>query len=772
MRVTHIRIFAPLLLLYGWWLLLGGAYLRGYWQHPVVAGADGSGHVAVLHLYAAHVYPDIQGWIPEFFVGMPFPVYYPPLFYWLGATLMKVGGMESATAAKTLTTLSFALLPASLFYLARKHELSRTEAMVAVAWAGVVACGSNAASLGGIGLLGLFEVGLYTQTLGFVWFCLWCGSLPSAPKSRTSAFVAILSLAALILTNVHILPLAAFFGASWWAFGAWRTYKESATRRFRAVTLHAIKFSTWLLVPLLISAVWLIPLVAWYSYSIGEPLTAPRLLRVLGPLNLIWLVCGLVAWWERRSRPALSALCLALMLAAVAALSPLGGALPNIPLQAWRVMSSAVILCTLPLSVLVIRSLHEVFRGQRWVIGGCLAVSVFTLAGIHPRQQLSISSLPASDEAKINRIRAAFSQLPPGEVLVEVVHPEATFNSKAAATHDLAESRALTNRLAMGGRSVLWCVFREHAVTAPMAIAASNLFSTTQEHFGIDGVALQRSVSGETDTETALRLARHLGVSYYLVKTDEQVRRLDESPSVLRLWALDGWSLFANRIPASAAFEAVDAPPVLAWVPARFKSRTPDIPDLFNIGEELTFDGRPDICVLWASSPGAESWQLLSDLTAATIIINPESFASSNDWRRRLTENASKLNVILLDDGSGSADEIDWMKESFKGYRRIRVEDIRPPATLPAEVARQVINFEKPTTPTQKRLWRTSHTYFPTWQTPQGKALWLTGQGGMAVFTDTPPSLEWRSPRWRPASTILSILGLLLTALLVGCQSE
>lgn len=468
----------------------------------------------------------------------------------------------------------------------------------------------------------------------------------------------------------------------------------------------------------------------------------------------------------------MAALCVSLMLAAVAALSPLGGALPNIPLQAWRVMSSAVMLCTLPLSVLVIRSLHEVFHERRWVIRGFLALSVFTLAGIHPRQQLSISSLPAPDEAKINRIRSAFSQLPPGEVLVEIVHPEATFNSKAAATHDLAESRALTNRLAMDGRPVLWCVFREHAVTAPLAIATSNLLSTTQEHFGIDGVALQRSVSGETDTETALRLARHLGVSYYLVKTDEQVRRLGESPSVRRLWTLDGWSLFADNIPPSAAFEVAGATPVLAWVPARFKSRTPDIPDLFNIGEELTFGGRPDICVLWASCPRAESWQLLSDLTAATVIINPESFASSDDWRRKLTDNASKLNVILLDDGSGNANEIDHMKESFAGYRRIRVKEIHHPATLPAEVARQVINFDQPTTTTPKRLWRTSHTYFPTWQTPQGKALWLTGQGGMAVFTDTPPSLEWRSPWWRPASIILSIMGLLLTVLLVGRQSE
>jgi uncharacterized membrane protein len=82
-----------------WWLVWSGRFLWNYWTNGAIGGADGSGHVAALHLYATHIYPDIQGWLPEFFGGMPLPIYYPPLFYWLGATIMKLGGVDAVEGA-------------------------------------------------------------------------------------------------------------------------------------------------------------------------------------------------------------------------------------------------------------------------------------------------------------------------------------------------------------------------------------------------------------------------------------------------------------------------------------------------------------------------------------------------------------------------------------------------------------------------------------------------------------------------------------------------
>ena len=171
-----------MLSLYAWWLFLSAEYLFKFWTYPLVAGADGSGHVAALHLYSKHVYPALDGWIPELFGGMPFPVYYPPLFYWSGASMMLLTRMDAAVCAKLLTILSFAALPGVLYLLGRKVGLRSVNALIAAAVAGVVACGSNIVSLSGIGLLGLFEVGLFTQTLGFVFFCLWAACLPRAER--------------------------------------------------------------------------------------------------------------------------------------------------------------------------------------------------------------------------------------------------------------------------------------------------------------------------------------------------------------------------------------------------------------------------------------------------------------------------------------------------------------------------------------------------------------------------------------------------------------
>src|SRR5258705_829396 len=246
---------------------------------------------------------------------------------------MKFSGIDANLAAKILTTASLAGLPGALFGLGRRLGLSAIEATMSSAWAGVIACGSNLASLGGVGLLGLFEVGLYTHTLGFFFFCLWCGALPHARRSRSAAALAIASLTALILTNVHVLPLAAAFAFSWLIFD----YRRRSLRLKRGgkakLIGNIVQSAILILAPLLVSSIWLLPLIRWYTYSIGRPLEAPVLFSGLGTLNVVWPICLWVAWSERRRKPALASLCVALLIVAVASLTPLGGMIKVIPFQ-------------------------------------------------------------------------------------------------------------------------------------------------------------------------------------------------------------------------------------------------------------------------------------------------------------------------------------------------------------------------------------------------------------------------------------------------------
>jgi hypothetical protein len=52
---------------------------------------DGTGHYAVAHLYSQSTFPDTFGWTHAYFGGMPFPNFYPPLYYWAVSALARTG---------------------------------------------------------------------------------------------------------------------------------------------------------------------------------------------------------------------------------------------------------------------------------------------------------------------------------------------------------------------------------------------------------------------------------------------------------------------------------------------------------------------------------------------------------------------------------------------------------------------------------------------------------------------------------------------------------
>lgn len=751
-----------------WWLVLSGRFFWSFWTNAAAGGADGSGHVAVLHLYATHIYPDIQGWLPEFFGGMPFPIYYPPLFYWLGATIIKVAGIDATLAAKILTTASFAGLPGALFGLARRLGLTSAEAAMSSAWAGVIACGSNLASLGGIGLLGFFEVGLYTQTLGFVFFCLWCGALPHAHRSRKAAVLAITSLTALILSNVHVLPLAAAFAFSWFIFDYWRRRSRIKTRR--QLIGRSILTAMLILTPILIAGVWLFPLIYWYAYSIGRPLEAPVLLSGLGTLNVVWPICLWVAWWQRHRRPALAALCVALLIVAVASLTRIGGIFKGIPFQPARVLSGAVILSTIPGSLLVSRTLRDLL-GQRWLYKSALAMCILLLAVVHPWQRFGIASVsPAEDEA-LKRVRNAVKAQPPGKVLVEIVRPNAIFNSSGAEIRELALSRALTHQIAMDQRPILWCIFREQAITAPLATAVTNLFSASQEDFEIDGTALSRAANLQITSENAFKLTSHLGVAYYLVNSPQEFERLQQSSTVRLLWEVEGWYLFENLLRPAEEIETISGPPVIAWLSPHFKNRSPKDIDFFNLWEQLAFDGHPEISLWWAQSPDVDPWNLISILPSTTVVIDPAALRSPNDdWLSHWKAVAPKLKVILINDGSPLAGQIMERQQEYEDFESLNPHDYSA-ETLLAALAQRVAasqgTIPQQAEPASLRFWRTNAAYFPAWKTEHGNAVFLTGQGGMGMLDSAKPSLKWQGSKVRLVGLLIGLLGIAVAGWIV-----
>lgn len=69
-------------------------------RRGVARGWDGSGHNAIGTLYDQVIFPNTFGWTGAYCGGMPFPNFYPPLFYWLVALLHHTHLVSFSTALK------------------------------------------------------------------------------------------------------------------------------------------------------------------------------------------------------------------------------------------------------------------------------------------------------------------------------------------------------------------------------------------------------------------------------------------------------------------------------------------------------------------------------------------------------------------------------------------------------------------------------------------------------------------------------------------------
>ena len=76
---------------------------------------DGTGHFAVAQIYDSTIFPDTFGWIDAYFAGMPFPNFYPPLFFWLVALLHHTHLFSFLAAFKFMVLAPILIMPALMW---------------------------------------------------------------------------------------------------------------------------------------------------------------------------------------------------------------------------------------------------------------------------------------------------------------------------------------------------------------------------------------------------------------------------------------------------------------------------------------------------------------------------------------------------------------------------------------------------------------------------------------------------------------------------------
>src|SRR5712664_2818531 len=99
-------------------VVLTGKLWAAVWRGELSRAWDGTGHSAIAQLYDQTIFPNTFGWTHNCFGGMPFPNFYPPLFYWCVALLDHTHLFSFALAFKLMVALPALLMPAALWFLA------------------------------------------------------------------------------------------------------------------------------------------------------------------------------------------------------------------------------------------------------------------------------------------------------------------------------------------------------------------------------------------------------------------------------------------------------------------------------------------------------------------------------------------------------------------------------------------------------------------------------------------------------------------------------
>ncbi len=64
--------------------------LLTFYSSPNISGWDGAAHEALMHVFQKGYFPSTWGWVTNWYGGMPFPIFYPPLIYIFGASIISI----------------------------------------------------------------------------------------------------------------------------------------------------------------------------------------------------------------------------------------------------------------------------------------------------------------------------------------------------------------------------------------------------------------------------------------------------------------------------------------------------------------------------------------------------------------------------------------------------------------------------------------------------------------------------------------------------------
>lgn len=628
----------PVLLFYKFWFAL--------WSKGWPRAWDGSGHYGILQVYDKFIVPDTFGWTHAYFGGMPFPNFYPPIFYWCVSILHHTGMFSLESAFKLLIILPVLLMPVTIWALA--WVLSQKNLSV-TAWASLfsiipLADPRFSGSLDmaqGLDYFSTFGIGMYAHVFGFILLIAWYVVYINSSRNAGRLTLASLLLALTVLTSFFNAIVATILVMTVVAVDVKR-YIVPADSVDRCEARRAL--SAHIVTPLIaacLSAFWLAPMFNEYDYFV----TRPFFNVMITPSMWALYICSGIGffWWSRLLTRALysffAACSIMLALIMVSALLAPGW----LPLQAHRFIPNLTFLLCAPagffiskiMSTLRFQLCHKFgliqpFKNRiapysfaAFLI--LLAISVLGLANsnlmrtyvlfldtvgfypqidVAPAADYSQAKKDLSSPAPVSNALDTTSTLDyagdhgvaSGAESLRMIlgfaqrHQDGRYlvELPAAYNHEVNtyDSRAINSYLGGQGNETIVVVFREASPNSLFMFPQMNAFSTNSDNFGISSVLADDIDFYDQPLETHLNRSQFLGVRYLVIFSQSMKERLAKEPIVGDRYDFGGWSVFQLKNSPPSQVQALVYRPALVVTDFTLKRRRVNEYNFIRYAEE------------------------------------------------------------------------------------------------------------------------------------------------------------------------------------------
>jgi hypothetical protein len=678
---------------------------------------DGSGHESITRLYAQSIFPDSCGWTNAYFGGMPFPNFYPPVFYWCIGFLERLPFVSFETAFKLMVSLPTLFMPVVLwwltFELTKRNRIAATTGALASLF--LLLDQRSIFSLpAGLDYFSTFQIGLYTQPLGFVLLIAWYVSYQRCAESCWRFLLSSLLLALAVLTNFFAGATAALFAVVTIAFDAGYLFlsfqdarssdeskgkvNQEANQELFASTKR--QFLVHLLSPLialLLTLFWVVPMLNQYQYFVTRPYVIETGLLVSSAW-WIWFALALIGsfvWIIKPTRTTLPYLTTCFLLAVLVVFAAVIA--PRwFPLQSPRFLAMLNFLLVVPVGQtlsagfrLIALALGEIsakenkniknnkgnkdktkkssqtiseitFRHAPYTTGVAIAILiVLVISSPGTRSGAGYAFMAKGEKPEIEQILNFAKQHTDGRYIVEVINPQLT----PAYSDASFDARAVNAYLGSQGNETLSIVFHEASPNSLFMLPATNSLSNYPDSFGISSVLADDKDFAAQPLSIHIQRARMLGVKYLVIRTPNMKEKLAKENGIANKYDFGWWTVFELNGDIAPATKILPYEPALVVSSFTLKARYRNELNFVRLAEEQFNDNWFDVLLVRSQENKIDRLQDLENFGA--LIIDLYDSDDENNAFEKLKTFAQNKTLILLASESSLFNRIKTSQSEF-----------------------------------------------------------------------------------------------------------